>query len=109
VRSCQPGHSEETDPGADGYWSETPSIFGLFATGTRRGWGYMTEISLAVTGPETEHFEDAGAVGLGWTGGVAPLPGVQGYSRVRMRYGNGAVVSCNPLPVESPSGSGGCS
>jgi hypothetical protein len=74
-------------------------------TGTQKGYGYMiSDSSLAVLA--SEHFDSAGGQAL-WS--TAPGTGTQGYARVRTRYNNGTVLSCNPLPVTSSSGSGGCS
>lgn len=55
---------------------------------------------------EKERFANTGSGSLD---AYAPGTGTQGYARVRTRYQNGTVKSCNPLPVTSPDGSGGCS
>lgn len=105
VRSCLPGVSEETDPGGNGFWTETDPAFpgNIFLTG--KGWGYViSDSTLAVQG--WEHFDNAGSGSLYST---APGTGTQGYARVRTRCNNGTVLSCNPLPATSSSGSGGCS
>lgn len=100
VRSCQPGRHEETDPGGNLYWEETSSVFGIFASGTRRGWAYLVNGNLDTIVGSAEHFDSAGSGALPWATGTAPNAISQGYARVRMRYGNGQVLSCNPLPVE---------
>lgn len=105
VRSCLPGVSEQTDPAGGGYWSETDPIFITNVGSTRMGWGLVIDDSnLSVLG--WDHFDDTGP-GARWT--TSPGTGTQGYARVRTRYNNGTVLSCNPLPVTSASGSGGCS
>ena len=106
VRSCRPGFSESTDPEVDGRWSEPAGTFGG-VTGMQKGWAYMIDdSSLVVVNYPGENFTDAG------TGGYespAPGTGTQGYARVRTRYNNGTVLSCNPLPANVAAGSGGCS
>jgi len=107
VRSCLPGMSEETDPGGDLYWDETDPIFISNVLATRMGWGYVVSASnLSVVG--WERFANTGS-GSGSLDAYAPGTGTQGYARVRTRYNNGSVLSCNPLPVTSFAGSGGCS
>lgn len=103
VRSCKPGTSEETDPGGNGTWEEPPS--GRNLVGIQKGWGYVIyDHNLAVI--DAERFASTGTLGYD---DPAPGTGTQGYARVRTRYEDGTVKSCNPLPVTSPDGSGGCS
>ncbi|TIC79001.1 hypothetical protein [Nocardioides sp. GY 10127] len=105
VRSCLPGTNEETDPDGDGYWSEPSDWGGRTVTGIQKGWGYMIDDSNLLV-LSAERLADTGSGAL-W--GTAPGTGTQGYARMRTRYQNGSVKSCNPLPVTSASGAGGCS
>jgi hypothetical protein len=105
VRSCQPGTPEETDPDADGFWVEPSDWGGRNIGGIQKGFGYIiSDSTLAVL--LDERFENTGSGDLEQ---FAPGTGTQGYARVRTRYNNGTVKSCNPLPVNSGDGSGGCS
>lgn len=111
VRSCKPGTSESTDPAADGRWSEPPidPFHYRDLGGVQQGWGYTlddSDLTIFRGVGSMEQFDDAG--------GAAPDEraagtGTQGYARVRTRYQDGSVKSCNPLPVWNNSGSGGCS
>lgn len=104
VRSCAPGIDEETDPDANGFWDEPSGWGGRDVTGIQKGWGYtIDDDNLLVL--SAARLNDTGTGDL-W--GVAPGTGTQGFARVRTRYQNGTVKSCNPLPVTSPDGSGGC-
>lgn len=101
VRSCRPGKSEETDPGADGYWQE-PS--GTNPTHIQKGYGYMISDSTLTVLAE----EPFNSVGGDDNYDVAPSTLSQGYARIRTRYQDNSVGTCNPLPVLSAF-FGGCS
>lgn len=105
VRSCRRGTGEETDPGGDGYWVEPVDWGGRTVTGIHKGFGYViNDSNLHIV--SSERFSNTGTGGLDAS---APGTGTQGWARVRTRYQNGSVKSCNPLPVYLSSGSGGCS
>jgi len=97
VRSCKPGVDEETDPGGDREWSEPSDWEGETPHGLQRGFGLIiSDSSLDVIA--RERFEDAGMVDAPQT---QPSTFGQGATRVRTRYNNGNVGSCNPLPADS--------
>ncbi len=104
VRSCRPYMSESTDPGGDGYWQEPADWGGAEMGGIQKGWGYVIN-DTTLNFVAWERMPDAGSGNLYPN---APATGAQGWARVRTRYQDGSVKSCNPLPVTSPDGSGGC-
>lgn len=105
VRSCRPGTSEQTDPGGDGYWQEDSGDWDQRSiTGVQKGFGYMLLPAMQIAGQE--RFPGSGTADLYRD---PPGTGTQGWARVRTRYQDGTVKSCNPLPATSSSGSGGCS
>lgn len=109
VRSCKPGTSEGTDPSGDGHWQEPPYStlpVAVAREGMQRGYGWIirdTDLSLVNRSPfpAVSPNLDAPTYAAG--------TGTQGHTRVRTRYENGTVKSCNPFPVYDGTGSGGCS
>lgn len=106
IRSCRPGTTEETDPGGNGFWSEPTDFAGAHVNGIQKGFGYMIDDGNLQVLTGAQRMANTGSGSLD---NYAPGTGTQGYARVRTRYQDGTVKSCNPLPVTSPSGSGGCS
>lgn len=94
IRSCLPGTAEETDPGGDNRWSEPSDWGGETPQGLQRGFGYIIDDS-TLDILSKERFANSGSVDVT----NAPSTFGQGGARVRTRYNNGTVGSCNPLPV----------
>lgn len=100
IRSCRPGKYEETDPGGDGTWSEptTPSNWeGRQPLGMLRGWGYLIDDSSLEVLAAKEPFANSGTFTVA---SPAPVTWNNGSARVRTRYQNNSVKSCNPLPAK---------
>ncbi len=95
VRSCLPGWQESTDPGGDDFWSEG-NWAGENPDVSQQGWGMVISDGPGLTMIDADRFPDAG-------GTTAPRNGRattnNGSVRVRTRYQNLSVYSCNPLPA----------
>lgn len=101
VRVCLPGGTEETDPGADGYWIEPSDWDGRPVDGLRIAGGYVMDddypfvIKWGSVLPESVSSSLYPA-----TSGTPPRtpPSDDYWARVRTLYQDGHVQSGNPTP-----------
>jgi hypothetical protein len=91
IRSCRPGHSNETDPGADGYWIEPSDWDGANVNDTNKGFGYIMDDDF-VDGRfeiyDSEHFDNSGTGALY---NSPPRTTTDCWARTRTLYEDGHV------------------
>lgn len=90
VRSCLPGRSEETDPGGDGWWSESQGYW-PFLTSMKKGNGYLIDDAYGADGfppLSVERFAGTDTADIYYS---APRTTVDCWARTRTRYQNGSV------------------
>lgn len=97
IRSCQPGVQESTDPQGNGFWSEPSGWAGATVVDMQKGWGMLIDDSY-VNGNFAEYEKDPFAGTLGAAYSERPRTCIDKFARVRTRYNDGHVESCDSLP-----------
>ncbi|MFZ2501610.1 MAG: hypothetical protein WAW88_02900 [Nocardioides sp.] len=90
LRNCNPGHSWETDPGADGYWEEPSGWQDRSVSAFKKLVAYRIEDDLS-SWSNAGWVEDGENNGVVWADG-APGQGTKSV-RIRTLYDNGDEAS----------------